>query len=247
MPEDGGVIYPDWPVAERVGALVTTREGGSSQGPYTTYNLADHVGDNPHDVQLNRARLAARIGTGGPLLWLRQVHGTRVVAAADWKPGCMADAAWTDRPGCVCVVLTADCLPVLLATADGSVVAAAHAGWRGLAGGVLEATVAALPVAPGHLRAWLGPAIGPRHYEVDVTVRSAFLAVEPGAEAAFTGVRPGHWLVDLYYLARLHLARAGVVRVYGGLGCTYAEGERFYSYRRDGRTGRMASVVWIRG
>jgi YfiH family protein len=178
------------------------------------------------------------------VLWLEQVHGTAVVAAADWRPGSVADAAWSERSGAVCAVLTADCLPVLFCAQDGSRVAAAHAGWRGLAAGVLEATVASLGGPPGSLLAWLGPAIGARAYEVDAAVRDTFVVADPGAATAFVATRPGHWHADLYALARRRLKGVGVHAVHGGGLCTASDPERFYSYRRDGVTGRMASLVW---
>jgi YfiH family protein len=244
-PNSAGWIVPDWPAPAGVRALVTTRVGGHSAPPFDSCNLGDHVGDDPDVVAANRARLEAALGGAGPVLWLRQVHGAGVVDAARWRPGHEADAVRCDRPGPVCAVLTADCLPVLLCDRDGSVVAAAHAGWRGLAAGVLEAAVAALGTAPERVLAWLGPAIGPVAYEVDATVRDAFVGPDPGAADAFTSTRPGHWRADLYGLARRRLARAGVGAVYGGGLCTASDTGRFYSYRRDGVTGRMASLVWL--
>ena len=240
-------IVPDWPAPPGVSALVTTRVGGASRGPYAEGNLAAHVVDDPVAVAANRARLDRQLAGAGPVLWLEQVHGTVVVAADDWTPGTVADAAWSDRPGPVCAVLTADCLPVLFCAHNGSRVAAAHAGWRGLAAGVLEATVAALGVPPGSLLAWLGPAIGAHAYEIDTAVRDAFVGADPGAATAFVATRPGHWRADLYALARRRLARVGVDAVYGGGLCTASDSARFYSYRRDGVTGRMASLVWRHG
>ncbi|HEY5790046.1 MAG TPA: peptidoglycan editing factor PgeF, partial [Gammaproteobacteria bacterium] len=216
-----------------------------SGGPFAGLNLGDHVGDAAAAVAANRALLAAALAGAGPLLWLEQVHGTRVVHADDWQPGCRADAAWSDRPGSACVVLTADCLPVLFCDRAGTRVAAAHAGWRGLAGGVLEATLQALGVAPADLLAWLGPAIGPAAYEVGAEVRAAFVDADPGAAGAFVATRPGHWHADLYALARRRLARAGVAALHGGGLCTHSEPARFYSYRRDGSTGRMATLAWL--
>jgi len=242
---EGGWLQPDWPVPATVRSLVTTRNGGASRGPFASFNIADHVGDEPSAVVTNRARLARRLDGAGRLLWLRQVHGCAVVHGDDWRPGVAADAAWIDRPGTVCVVQTADCLPVLFSDRDGHRVAAAHAGWRGLLGGVLEATVAAFGVGPERLLAWLGPAIGAFAYEVGDEVRSAFVADDPAGNAAFSAGRPGHWHADLYRLARQRLARCGVTAVYGGGCCTYDEPERFFSYRRDGITGRMATLVWI--
>ena len=243
------ILVPGWPAPPTVRALTTTRVGGESSGPYASFNLATHVGDDPRQVAENRAALCARLGLPAEPTWLTQVHGTGVVDAgalpgADGAP--VADASVTDRPGPVCAVLTADCLPVLFCTRDGSRVGAAHAGWRGLSAGVLEATLAALGHPPAEVLAWLGPGIGPRAYEVGEVVRGAFLAPDPGTADAFTpSGRPGHWLADMYALARRRLARAGVEEVHGGGLCTYEDGERFYSYRRDGVTGRIATLVWI--
>ncbi|MEX2199223.1 MAG: peptidoglycan editing factor PgeF [Burkholderiales bacterium] len=199
------------------------------------------------------ARVRARVTTRGeadpPLpaapAWLRQVHGTRVVDAALARDEPQADASVARTPGAVCVVKAADCLPVLLADDSGSVVGAAHAGWRGLAAGVLEATVEAMRVPPGTLMAWLGPAIGPARYEVGAEVRDAFLARDTAAERAFTQNRPGHWLLDLYAVARQRLAASGVVRVYGGTLCTYSDPARFPSWRRDRTHERIAAFVWL--
>ena len=248
MPADAASwLLPDWPAPAAVRALVTTRAGGVSRPPYDSCNLGDHVGDAEAAVLANRARLDHALGGAGPVLWLTQVHGHDVVDAGGWRPGVHADAAWCDRPGPVCAVLTADCLPVLLCDREGTRVAAAHAGWRGLAAGVLEATVAALGVAPDRLLAWLGPAIGPAAYEVDGAVRDAFVGADPGAAPAFAATRPGHWRADLYALARRRLAGAGVDAIHGGGLCTASDAARFYSYRRDRVTGRMASLVWIAG
>ncbi len=237
-----GWLLPEWPAPPAVRALVTTRAGGVSRGPYASLNLADHVGDTAAAVAENRRRLCARLPAEP--LWLRQVHGSAVVDAAAAAPDAEADAALTRQPGTVCAVLTADCLPVLLCSRSGRTVCAAHAGWRGLAGGVLEAAVAALAESPEDLLAWLGPAIGPRAFEVGDEVRAAFLAAAPQAEAAFAPAAPGKWLADLYLLARQRLQAAGVVRIFGGGLCTFSDAARFYSYRRDGITGRMAALIW---
>ncbi|WP_297528071.1 peptidoglycan editing factor PgeF [Thiohalobacter sp.] len=237
-------IEPDWPAPPGVRALSTLRSGGVSRGPFAEFNLADHVDDDPAAVAANRALLRRAAGLPAEPCWLLQVHGRGVIPAGEGPAAGPADGSWTDRPGRVCVVLTADCLPVLLARRDGSAVAALHAGWRGLAAGVLEAGVAALGGGAG-LVAWLGPAIGPDHFEVGPEVRDAFLAADAGAAAAFRpAARPGHLLADLYLLARQRLARAGVGSVHGGGECTFADAKRFYSYRRDGVTGRMATLVW---
>ena len=242
------VIVPDWPAPRAVRALLTTRRGGVSCAPYASLNLGDHVGDDRSAVAANRALLrGALVGSGDPR-WLAQVHGTRVVNAASCSPGnspVQADASFAREQGVVCAVMTADCLPVLFCDEDGSVVAAAHAGWRGLLAGVLEATVAAMGVAAPALLAYLGPAIGPRAFEVGDEVRSAFVAADGALAAAFKPAQPGKWLADIYLLARLRLAALGLVRVYGGDFCTYRDVERFFSYRRDAQTGRMASMIWL--
>lgn len=236
-------IVPDWPAPANVHALVTTRGGGVSVGPYASLNLADHVGDDPAAVAENRRRLRALLPAEP--VWLDQVHGTRCVDAAGVAPGSKADASFTRTPGVVCAVLTADCLPVLLCDEAGTVVAAAHAGWRGLAAGVLEATVAAMGVPGERLLAWLGPAIGPASFEVGGEVRDAFVAHDPAAETAFRARANGKWLCDLTRLARLRLAALGVCRLTSADFDTCRDAERFFSYRRDGATGRMASLIWI--
>lgn len=238
-------IAPDWPAPPNVRAVTTTRLGGVSAPPFSSLNLAGHVGDDPAAVAENRARLARAADLPAEPRWLNQVHGCRVVEAGEVAAGCEADAAATDRAGVVCAVLTADCLPVLLCNAAGTRVAAAHAGWRGLAGGVLEAAVAGF--GGGEVLAWLGPAIGPDAFEVGPEVRAAFVGADPAAAAAFRPGRDDRFLADLYALARRRLAAAGVSAVHGGGLCTYHEANRFYSYRRDGQTGRMASLIWRTG
>jgi purine-nucleoside/S-methyl-5'-thioadenosine phosphorylase / adenosine deaminase len=241
-----GLIRPDWPA--QVGALVTTREGGASAGGYASLNLGLRGGDDEAAVRQNRARLEALLPS--PPVWLRQVHGTRVADADEARAAATepeADAAVARLPDTVCAVLVADCMPVLLADDAATVVGVAHAGWRGLCGGVLEATVNAMRVEPGRLMAWLGPAIGPRVYEVGDDVRQAFLARDGAAAQAFRAVRPGHWLLDLHAVARQRLAASGVARVHGGGVCSFSDPARFYSYRRDGVTGRMAALIWLSG
>ncbi|HUW36212.1 MAG TPA: peptidoglycan editing factor PgeF [Rhodocyclaceae bacterium] len=236
-------IVPGWPAPAAVRALATTRAGGVSVPPYHGCNLATHVGDEPRAVAENRRRLGSALPAEP--LWLAQVHGTRVVNAEEAESGIEADACVARSAGRVCAVLTADCLPVLLADDAGSVVAAAHAGWRGLAAGVLEQTVAVMAVAPARLVVWLGPAIGPAAFEVGQEVREIFCAHDPAAAGAFAANDRGRWQCDLAALARQRLARAGVARVFGGGLCTYSDPGRFYSYRRDGVTGRMASLIWL--
>ena len=236
-------IRPDWPAPPVVQACSTTRVGGVSVGAWRGLNLAGHVDDDPAAVRENRRRLVAQLGLPGEPPWLEQVHGV-AVRTPRAAAGC-ADACLEDRPGRVCAVLTADCLPVLLCNAAGTRVAAAHAGWRGLLAGILEHTIAAFADPADQLLAWLGPAIGPAAFEVGDEVRAAFVTEDPASAAHFAAGRPGHWLADLYGLARQRLARSGVARVSGGGLCTFSDAERFFSYRRDGVTGRMASLIWL--
>ncbi len=238
-------IFPDWPVPPRVRAVSTTRHGGISAPPFQHLNLAEHVGDDPACVAKNRQRLIAELGLPAAPAWLEQVHGITVVAAETVCGPVAADAAWTDQSGRTCVVMTADCLPVLLCDHAGTVVAAAHAGWRGLAGEVIAATVAQLPVAPAELLAWLGPAIGPAAFEVGDEVRTAFLERDAGDITGFRPSATGRWLADIYQLARRQLQGLGVQAIYGGGFCTFNEPTRFFSYRRDQQTGRMATLIWL--
>ena len=235
------MIVPDWPAPSRVKSLMTTRKGGVSYAPWASFNLGDHVGDDLAHVAANRARL--RQGLPSEPGWLKQVHSASVVETGASVP--QADASFTRQAGTVSVVLTADCLPVLLCDRAGSVVAAAHAGWRGLADGVLEATVAAMKVPPADILAWMGAAIGPQAFEVGDEVRQVFVAQHPQAAAAFVAHAPGKWLADIYLLARIRLQGIGVQAVYGGGSCTFTDSERFFSYRRDGVTGRMAALIWL--
>lgn len=238
-------IEPDWPAPAHVLALSTTRTGGVSAGPWRSLNLGDHVGDSAQAVAANRQRLHQLLPGGARVQWLRQVHGCTVVEAGRERAP-EADACWSSAPGWLCAVLTADCLPLLLTDRAGTAVAAVHAGWRGLCEGVIEAAVHALPCAPDSLMAWLGPAIGPGAFEVGPEVRQAFLRHAADADACFD-VSPvqGRYLADLYGLARQRLAAMGVTAVYGGGRCTLSEPEQFYSYRRDGQTGRMATLIGL--
>lgn len=244
---DAALLVPDWPAPSNVRACVTTREtAGSSLAPFDRFNLGTRCGDEPGAVAANRAALIVRAGLPAPPRWLRQVHGVSVHAAQtmpiETEPE--ADAAVTTRPGVVLAVLTADCLPLLFCADDGAAVAVAHAGWRGLAAGVLEATIASLDVAPSRLLAWIGPSIAGASYEVGDDVRSAFVDAEAGSADAFVATRPGHWCCDLEALARRRLAAAGIARVHGGGFDTFRD-PRFYSYRRSRETGRFATLVWI--
>ncbi|MDZ4202613.1 MAG: peptidoglycan editing factor PgeF [Gallionella sp.] len=236
-------IIPDWPAPANVRTLQTTRLGGFSAAPYASLNLGGHVGDDPLAVARNRNSLNLLLPSEP--VWLEQVHGT-AVAEAD-SAGCLvtADACIARHRASVCVVMTADCLPILLCDEQGGVVGAVHAGWRGLCDGVIEATVHAMDVAPQRLMAWLGPAISREFFEVGDEVREAFLSVQPQAVSAFVAGSQGKWFADLYALARQRLDTLGIARIYGGTHCTYREGEQFYSYRRDGRTGRMGTFIWL--
>lgn len=229
-----------------VKAYTTTRHKGYSQGAYAHFNLATHVGDEMSAVVANRAQLQHMLALPNEPLWLEQVHGIEVITIDQNPQSLSADAAYTELPGQVCVVLTADCLPVLFCDRAGRRVAAAHAGWRGLVNGVLEATVSQFALPPERIYVWLGPAIGPQAFEVGDEVRDAFIQVLPQAQAAFQPTsRPHHWLADLYLLARQRLLHQGITAVYGGQFCTYTDPQRFYSYRRESITGRMASLIWF--
>jgi polyphenol oxidase len=258
-------IAPEWPAPTGVQAVMTTRLGGVSTAPWDSLNLGVHVGDSAASVLENRVRVRREAGLPAEPVWLEQVHGTSVVVLdASSTPRTTtaeqlmesrrprADAAVTRQAGVVCAIQVADCLPVLFAARDGSVIGAAHAGWRGLASGVLGATIAAMEVPPDQIVAWLGPAIGPQTFEVGDDVVAAFTATahddqRTQTEAAFVRQPRGKWLCDLFTLARLRLAAAGVTLVSGGGLCTVADARRFYSYRRDGQTGRMAALIWIAG
>lgn len=237
------MIEPDWATPPGVKAASTVRAGGVSEGPYASFNLGEHVGDAVDRVATNRIALARALGLTSEPCWLEQVHGTRVLDLDDESPG-SADGAVTSVPGRVCVVMTADCLPVLLAARDGSRVGAVHAGWRGLAAGVLSAAVARMQRKPATLVAWLGPAIGQARYEVGADVRDAFVTTDPAAADCFAPGRAGRWYGDLYGLARASLASAGVTAVHGGGYCTYSDSARFFSHRRAAPCGRMATLIW---
>lgn len=236
-------IIPDWPAPANIRALCTTRHGGVSTGAYASLNLGDHVGDDPPAVARNRALLREHLPAEP--LWLKQVHGVAVAAAGHACATPQADAGVTRHPHEICAVLTADCLPLLLCDKGGTVVGAVHAGWRGLAAGVIESAIVSMGADPATLLAWLGPAIGPGAFEVGDEVRTLSLAQDETAASAFAPHAPGKWLADIYRLARLRLARSGVTQIYGGDFCTFHECERFFSYRRNRTTGRMASLIWI--
>lgn len=240
------LIEADWPAPKNVRAVAATRTGGVSVGPYASLNLGAHVGDDARAVTENRQRLRTTLGLPRDPLWLNQVHGTAVVEALPHEAPPTADASFSQSPGHACAVLTADCLPVLLCDLDGTRVAAAHAGWRGLAGGVLESALRAMSVAPDRVLAWLGPAIEQDMFEVGAEVREQFIARSADNAHAFEVNTRGRWQADLYDLARRELARLGVAQVFGGGFRCYADRDRFYSYRRDGTTGRMATLVWMK-
>lgn len=243
MLNESDLIFPNWQAPANVRAIQTTRAGGMSVGPYASLNLGSRSGDDPIVVDANRQLLNRFVPTEP--LWLYQVHGVRVVNAAIASCLPEADASFARKPGAVCTAMSADCLPVLLCDDAGTVVGAAHAGWRGLLDGVIEATVAAMEATPASLMAWLGPAIGPQAFEVGAEVLDAFIAHDAQAALAFAAKPDDKWMADIYQLARQRLHKLGIERIYGGDFCTYTDAERFFSYRRDGQTGRMASMIWL--
>ncbi|MCX7149792.1 MAG: peptidoglycan editing factor PgeF [Rhodocyclales bacterium] len=241
--EVSSFIHPDWPAPPGVRALATTRCGGVSRAPWHGFNLSVRAGDDPRAVAANRALLRRELPAEP--VWLAQVHGARCVDAALAAPDVEADASFTRQRGVVCAVLTADCLPVLLCDDQASVVAIAHAGWRGLAAGVIEATVAALGEPGMRLMAWLGPAIGPQAFEVGDEVREIFVDHDAQAASAFAASANGKWLCDIYQLARRRLDALDIHRITSADSCTMGDADQFFSYRRDGVTGRMASLIWL--
>ncbi|PWC09485.1 purine nucleoside phosphorylase YfiH [Brenneria corticis] len=239
------LIYPDWPMPENVRACSTTRYDGVSLPPYDALNLGSHVGDDTEKVRVNRQMLVDEAGLPSMPHWLEQVHGTDVIRIGGTAPlSVRGDAAYTDGKERVCAVMTADCLPVLFCSAAGDEVAAAHAGWRGLCAGVLEETLSCFRAKPSRIMAWLGPAIGPDAFEVGQEVREAFIRHDAVAESAFRA-NGDKFLADIYQLARLRLRAAGVTQIFGGDYCTVSDRQKFFSYRRDGVTGRMASLIWL--
>ncbi|MCX8958163.1 peptidoglycan editing factor PgeF [Erwinia psidii] len=239
------LIIPEWNVPATVRALATTRLGGISGPPWDALNLGAHVGDSPTDVQINRQRLVERAELPAMPVWLEQVHGIKVLHLTDKQPHSLqADAAYTRERGVVCAVMTADCLPVLFCSRDGKEIAAAHAGWRGLCAGVLEATLDAFRAKAEDIFVWMGPAIGPDAFEVGPEVRKAFIAQDLTADAAFRAVGEKYY-ADIWQLARTRLVRRGVREITGGGLCTLSDQRQFFSFRRDGVTGRMASLIWL--
>ena len=238
-------IIPDWPAPTSVRALFTTRTGGFSQAPYASLNLGEHVGDDPALVAKNRAQLRESLHLPSEPMWLQQVHGCFVAESLSAENGSCADASTSAVAGEVCVVMTADCLPLLLCNRSGTRVAAVHAGWRGLADGVIEAAMAKFSEPGEELLAWLGPAIGPKEFEVGGEVRERFIAENSADASAFVAIGSDKWLADIYALARTRLQSANCGYIGGGEYCTVTESDRFFSYRRDGITGRMAALIWI--
>lgn len=245
MSTDLPLITPNWPAPAHIHAVCTTRIGGISQPPYDSLNLGDHVGDDPTAVAQNRHMLSQALTLPSPPCWITQVHGTRAINTQNWQAGDEADASYATTSNAVCAVMTADCLPILLCDKQGHYVAAIHAGWRGLADGIIEATIAQAPCEPSQILAWLGPAIGPQSFEANDDVRDIFLSQQPADETGFTPLQEQKWLVDMYHIARHRLATMGVSDVYGEADCTVRNPDRFFSFRRDGETGRMASLIWI--
>ncbi|MCW8983522.1 MAG: peptidoglycan editing factor PgeF [Gammaproteobacteria bacterium] len=237
-------ITPDWPAPGNIKAMMTTRDGGVSAPPFDSLNLGDHVGDLPEAVAQNRKIIKELLELPAQPKWLNQTHSTIAIGPTDSE--CDGDACFTDIAGTVCAVMTADCLPLLVCHRDGTEIAAIHAGWRGLSAGVIETTISQMRSKPDELMVWLGVAIGPDHFEVGDEVRQQFLADDAQADEAFRpSKREGHWIADIYRLARFRLKRLGVCAIYGGGLCSYSDSERFFSYRRDGVCGRMASLIWM--
>ncbi|MFZ7230099.1 peptidoglycan editing factor PgeF [Avibacterium avium] len=240
-------LKPNWTAPANIHAFTTLRQGGVSQAPYDSFNLGDHVGDDKNSVKTNRTLLVERFHLPQFPLFLNQTHSTRVICLPYGGNNLDADAVYTNQPNQVCLVMTADCLPVLFTTQQGNEVAAAHAGWRGLCNGILEQTVQQFQAQPQEIIAWLGPAIGPTSFQVGKDVRQQFIAQDHNAAQAFVPdpSEQGKYLADIYHLARLRLSRLGITQITGGEHCTYLEKSAFFSYRREAQTGRMASVIWF--
>jgi len=237
-------LIPNWPAPKNIHAYTTTRGGGVSQPPYNSFNLSTNVGDEISAVTANRTRLRQDLKLPNEPFWLNQAHTNNVITAKSQSDFPSADAAYTTQSNIVCVTLTADCLPILLCSKQGNLVAAIHAGWRGIVNGVIEATIKALPVAPQELIAWFGPAIGPTVFEVEEEVKEKFVATDPKAQQAFTSIVPNKYLLNLYLIGRQRLNNCEVSAIYGGEFCTYSAPEKFFSFRRHATTGRLASLIW---
>lgn len=238
-------LHPDWPAPANVRAVCTTRLGGVSVGAYASLNLGTHVGDDPKNVAENRSRLRTSLALPADPLWMKQVHGTGVVDAATMAVDIEADGAYANRGHVVCAVLTADCLPIFICNRQGTEIGLLHAGWRGLAAGIVEAGLRRFRSPADELMAWFGPAIGALAYEVGDDVRDVFVAHDTRAAAAFTAGKPGKWYMDIYGLTRARLTACGVRSIHGGEYCTATQSDLFFSYRRDGVTGRTASLIWL--
>ncbi|MFU2059662.1 peptidoglycan editing factor PgeF [Avibacterium volantium] len=240
-------LKPNWTAPANIHAFTTLRQGGVSQAPYDSFNLGDHVGDDKNSVKTNRTLLVEQFHLPQLPLFLNQTHSTRVICLPYEGNNLDADAVYTNQPNQVCLVMTADCLPVLFTNQQGTEVAAAHAGWRGLCDGVLEQTVQQFQAEPQEIIAWLGPAIGPKSFQVGEEVRQQFIAQDPNAAQAFVPdpSEQGKYLADLYHIARLRLNKLGISQISGGEHCTYLERENFFSFRREKQTGRMASLIWF--
>lgn len=238
-------VKPDWPLSDHVHALTTTRQGGVSHPPFDSLNLATHVHDNPADVTENRHRLKTELLLPNDPFWLNQQHTNRVINL-DETNSQDADGSYTAKKDIICCVLTADCLPILLSDKSGTEVAAIHAGWRGLASGIIDNGIKHFKHSPKELFAWIGPAISRDHYEIDNSVRSQFLHNDIDSAPAFIPSRTDHWRLDLPKLAKQYLKKCGITQIYGGDYCTFSDVKRFYSYRRDGgKTGRIATLIWL--
>lgn len=238
-------IIPDWPAPQNVKAISTTRDGGVSRAPYEHLNLGTHVGDDLQLVLKNRQLLTALAKLPEPPRWLEQVHGINIIDSSDWQENIEADAIFSQHRNHVCTVMTADCLPLLLCNQQGDCVAAVHVGWRGLAAGIIEKSLTRFSCKPSDILAWLGPAIGPAQFEVGQDVYDAFTKNDINAKTAFVATDKRLYHADIYKLARQQLQKKGVLEIFGGDFCTVSDKQRFFSYRRDGITGRMASMIWI--
>lgn len=238
-------IKPEWTMPDHIQAYTSTRKGGISPSPYDSLNIANHVDDSSENVKKNRLTLASHLELPADPLWLQQTHSTEVINSQDWYEGIEADAIYCNQSHHVCAIMTADCLPLLVCNESGTEIAAIHAGWRGLADGIIEKTIDRFKDSSDKLHVWLGPAIGPEKFEVGQDVFEAFIQHSDTAEVAFQQTDDNHYLADIYQLARLRLRQLGIVNLFGGNICTVTETSRFFSYRRDGETGRMVSLIWI--
>ncbi|OUR65475.1 multi-copper polyphenol oxidoreductase [Methylophaga sp. 42_25_T18] len=239
------LIIPNWPAPNNIKAISTTRHGGYSSPPFGKLNLGSHVGDDQLIVSQNRQQLIQLANLPESPLWLQQVHGSHMINSADWQADIEADAMFSQHANHICTVMTADCLPLLLCNQQGDTVAAVHVGWRGLAAGIIDKALKAFSCEASDIMAWLGPAIGPAQFEVGKEVYDMFVGKSPNAADAFIATKSQHYLADIYSLARQYLQKQGVQNIFGGEFCTVSDEERFFSYRRDGITGRMASMIWI--